>query len=64
MIPTYQKQGVGKMLLQKCIDRYPHVHFFTIADDDVMEFYEKSGFKLHLYGMYLEKGKKNCAIYN
>jgi ribosomal protein S18 acetylase RimI-like enzyme len=62
--PEYQKHGIGKMLMDKCLEKYPTVHFFLMADDDVVGFYEKSGFKLHKYGMYLEKGRKVCVIYN
>ena len=64
IIPEYQNKGLGKMLVQKCLEKYPKIHFFTIADQDNYRFYEKSGFKLHSHGMYLEKGKKVCAIYN
>jgi ribosomal protein S18 acetylase RimI-like enzyme len=62
--PEYQKKGIGKMLLEKCLDKYPTLHYFLVADDDVVGFYQKSGFKLHQYGMYLEKGRQVCVIYN
>jgi len=62
--PEYQKHGIGKILIDKCLEKYPNVHFFLIADDNVVGFYEKSGFKLHKYGMYLEKGREVCIIYN
>lgn len=64
VLPEYQKKGIGKMLLEKCLNTYPKLHFFLIADDDVVGFYEKTGFKLHKYGMYLEKGREVCVIYN
>ena len=62
--PEYQKHGIGKQILEKCLSKYPNLHFFLIADDDVVGFYEKTGFKLHKYGMYLEKGRKVCIVYN
>jgi len=64
VMPKYQKQGIGKKILDKCLNQYPNLHFFLIADDEVVGFYEKSGFKLHKYGMYLEKGRQVCVIYN
>jgi len=60
--PEYQVKGIGKKLMQKCLNKYPKLHFFIIADKKVVKFYEKLGFKLHDYGMYLEKGKQVCAI--
>lgn len=62
--PEYQIKGIGRTLIQKCLDKYPNLHFFTFADQEVRKFYEKLGFKLHTDGMYLEKGKKVCVIYN
>ena len=62
--PKYQKKGVGKLLLEKCLNKYSNLHFFLIADEDVIDFYKKSGFKIHPHGMYLEKGKKVCILYN
>jgi len=62
--PKYQKKGIGKLLIEKCLDKYPNLHFFLIADDDVVDFYKKSGFKIHPHGMYLEKGRKVCILYN
>lgn len=64
VIPNYQIKGIGKILVQKCLDRYPKLHFYTIADQGVYRFYEKLGFKLHSHGMYLEKGRQVCVIYN
>jgi len=62
--PEYQDKGIGKSLMQKCLNKYPKLHFFIIADKKVVKFYEKLGFKLHDDGMYLEKGKQVCVIYN
>ncbi|MFC1647187.1 GNAT family N-acetyltransferase [Patescibacteria group bacterium] len=64
VVPRYQKKGIGKKLLKKCLDKYPGLHHFLIADHDVVEFYKKMGFNLHPHGMFLEKGKKVCIIYN
>jgi ribosomal protein S18 acetylase RimI-like enzyme len=62
--PKYQKIGIGKQLIRKCLSHYPNLHFFLFADDDVTGFYEKIGFKIHKYGMFLEYGRKVCIIYN
>lgn len=62
--PEYQNKGIGKMLLDKCLNKYPNLHFFLIADEKVTGFYEKLGFKLHKHGMYFEKGRQVCIIYN
>jgi len=62
--PEYQGRGLGKNLLEKCLDQYPKLHFFLIADKHVASFYQKLGFKHCPHGMYLEKGKRVCAIYN
>jgi len=64
IVPGYQINGIGKVLVQKCLDKYPNIHFYAIADEAVYKFYEKLGFKLHSHGMYLEKGKKVCVIFN
>jgi len=64
VLPEYQKKGIGKLLVKKCLDKYKNLHFFIFADEDNIKFYEKLGFKFHQYGMYLEKGKKVCVIYN
>jgi len=60
----YQKKGIGKELVKRCLDKYPQLHLFIVADKKVVGFYQKLGFKIHPYGMYLEKGKKACVIYN
>ncbi|MCL4374710.1 GNAT family N-acetyltransferase [Patescibacteria group bacterium] len=62
--PDYQIKGIGQTLVRRCLDKYPKLHFFTIADKSVYKFYEKMGFKIHSHGMYLEKGRKVCLIYN
>jgi len=62
--PTYQKRGVGKMLIQKCLDTYPHLHFFLFSGEQCVEFYKKMGFDTHQFGMYLKDGMKRCVIYN
>lgn len=62
--PKYQNRGLGKQLIQKCLEKYPDFYTFLIADEELVNFYNKLGFKVHQYGMYSEEGKKKCVIYN
>lgn len=62
--PGYQKKGIGQSLVKKCLDKYPSLCFFIIADKETSEFYQKLGFKLPKQGVYLYKGKEVCVIYN
>jgi len=61
--PAYQKSGIGKLLIQKCLNKYPRCHFFLFADKKVVDFYQKMGFDIHQFGMYLKKGMNRCIIY-
>lgn len=62
--PKYQNRGVGKMLIQKCLDAYPNLHFFLFAGEKSVKFYKKMGFDVHCFGMYLKNGSRRCVIYN
>jgi len=62
--PKHRNLNIGKKLIHKCLSRYPDLHFFLFADDDVQGFFEKTGFKTHKHGMYLEHGRKVCILYN
>jgi len=62
--PSHQKKGVGTMLIQKCLDTYPHLHFFLFAGEHCTDFYKKMGFNTHRFGMCLKDGKKRCIVYN
>ena len=62
--PDYQKKGVGKMLIQKCLDNYPNLQFFLFSGENTADFYKKMGFDTHRFGMYLKDGFKKCVIYN
>lgn len=61
--PDYQRKGIGKMLLKKCLDKYPDLHFFLFSAVDSVDFYKKNGFAVHGHGMYLEDGFDRCIIY-
>jgi len=62
--PSHQKRGIGKMLIQKCLEVYPNLHFFLFSGEQCVDFYKKMGFDTHHYGMYLKDGMKRCVIYN
>jgi len=62
--PEYHTKGIGKQLIQKCLNRFPKCHFFLFASEKVVDFYQKNGFDIHRFGMYLKDGIKKCAIYN
>ena len=62
--PEYQKQGIGKQLIRKRLNKYPECHFFLFGDKKVVSFYQKSGFEIHRFGMYLKDGPKRCITYN
>ena len=45
--PDYQRQGIGKILIQDCLDRFQHVRMKVLLTDDrleQMQFYESLGF--------------------
>ena len=61
--PSYQKKGVGKMLIQRCLDTFPELNFFLFSGEHSVDFYKKNGFDVHRFGMYLKDGFKRCVIY-
>lgn len=61
--PEHQRKGIGKMIIQKCLDKYPDLHFFLFSGEDSIDFYKKSGFDTHRFGMYLKDGFERCIIY-
>ena len=62
--PDYHKKGIGKMLIQKCQDAYPNLHFFLFSGEHTVDFYKKMGFETHRFCMYLTDGSNKCVIYN
>ena len=46
--PAYQRRGIGKALLQDCLERYEHVRMkvlLTVDRPEQSDFYETMGFK-------------------
>lgn len=46
--PDYQRQGVGRRLLERCLERHAHVRLTVLLTDDEArqkQFYESLGFK-------------------
>ena len=48
ILPEYQGQGIGRRLLEKCLERFKHVRTHVILTDDEdrqKHFYESLGYK-------------------
>ena len=46
--PEFQRMGIGKQLLTRCLERYQHVRSRVLLTDDEenqLRFYESAGFK-------------------
>ena len=41
----YRKQGIAKKMLELTLEKMPGQHVYLFTDDDVIEFYDKIGFK-------------------
>ena len=47
VLPEYQRQGIGKELVRRCLDHYHDIYAIDLmCDEDVMSFYESVGLKL------------------
>ena len=60
--PKYQRQGVGRKLLLKCLERFEHVRMKVLLTDDEERqriFYESLGYK---NTKYLKKIKLNAFV--
>ena len=58
----YQKQGIGRILLENCLERFKHVRTHLLLTDDEERqrlFYESLGYK---NTKDLEKIKLNCYV--
>lgn len=42
--PEYQRQGIGRELVKRCVAHYPDSHWLVGAADDAVGFYNKCGF--------------------
>jgi ribosomal protein S18 acetylase RimI-like enzyme len=46
VLPDYQGQGIGKMIVDKMQEKYSHFHMQMLAaDGKAVDFYKKNGFK-------------------
>jgi ribosomal protein S18 acetylase RimI-like enzyme len=61
--PDYQRKRIGTMIIKKCLNKYPDLHFFLFSGKDSVDFYKKTGFDTHRFGMYLKEGLERCIIY-
>lgn len=43
--PKYQKQGIGKELLSRCMKCFPNTEWFVRTNNEDKDFYKKMGFK-------------------
>lgn len=50
--PEFQKRGIGRELLKRCIAHFPGTEWFVQTSEDVKGFYQKLGFKA-LDGVFL-----------
>ncbi len=44
VLPEYQKQGIGRRMMQELLDRLPVWRVMLVADESVQEFYRGLGF--------------------
>ena len=55
---AYQKQGIGKKMLQYVRDQNLEMRLFLFSAEDAEPFYQKLGFKLHERCYQLKAGEK------
>lgn len=48
----YQRKGIGKEMIKRCINKYPKIKWFIIANKKSKQFYPKVGFKLSKYFLF------------
>ena len=53
--PDYQKQGIGKELITKLLDKFKGTYFFLTHTEEKKGFYEKCGFSFNECGMWISK---------
>jgi GNAT superfamily N-acetyltransferase len=53
--PHYQKQGIGKQLILRILEKYKGTYFFLTHTEGKRAFYEKCGFKFNQCGMWISK---------
>lgn len=46
VMPQYQKQGIGRELVRKCIEHFPDSEWLVGTIPERVGFYEKIGFKM------------------
>ncbi len=46
VIPEYQKKGIGKKLVQLCVQKLPHGNWFVHTTSNNYDFYRKCGFSV------------------
>jgi len=47
VLPEYQKQGIGKELVKRCIAHYPDSEWLVQTTEKIYGYYEKLGFKVN-----------------
>ena len=55
--PKYQKKGLGKIIMNKIIDKYSHTKIFFGSQPGNEKFFEKLGFKKDLQSYAMKKSK-------
>lgn len=47
VLPEYQNKGIGKELLQRCIEHFPNSEWLVQTTEIISSYYEKNGFKVN-----------------
>ncbi|MBI9030737.1 GNAT family N-acetyltransferase [bacterium] len=53
--PDYQKQGIGKEMIIRILEKFKGTYFFLTHTEGKREFYEKCGFSFNQCGMWISK---------
>jgi len=59
VLPIYQGQGIGKMIIQTIVNKTPQCNFILYASPGKEQFYEKEGFRRMKTGMALFANKEH-----
>lgn len=57
VLPEFQNHGIGKELLRRCIEHYPHSEWLVGTTYDISSYYLKLGFKIE-QGVFLRSPSK------
>lgn len=58
--PAYQGSGIGRELLQRCLEQFPGTEWFLQTSEEAAGFYEKLGLK-RVQGVFFHRPSKYFA---